>query len=686
MGSKPNKDPIQSHNPHSAINGINKSSRRDLKATIENTNPVNHSGKAHRIIVRDVSQTGNTSLGKEKDKGLYGSKENSMVYPAQDDSIIDVTGLDVRIDFSKEPQPKERFQELSHNTAKEGFKGRVPFWSHQYVYQYSELYGASLEQRKFYQYFKESFLAGTYLDLNGNTNYAFILLFDLLDNDYERHRNLAILENHLAALALHYPKTGNYSTSFLITKMKQAGDHLGVERLQRDTYQSSWYDEQWKLGNRYKKKLNLTDAEAATLNNLWSPGNNFCAIEFCMEQVLRLFLAVMKGMEAEYSLEGSSVRAELDAVSDAIARKHFRYRKGSSNYRYSLESTNSELYNNLFKHCENAVREHYGHKRKLSTETPYHALPEVATLYRERIATRLDRILPACTPLISPPDEDTEIELNSRNTSRWKGQFEALTATFKGPDGKQFVEDMKRLGTLNQKNPSLENIFFEASKFIAATDREAALTLYVHYLYYDLQSTTFNHKPLTKTLQKGLFKTEQQLSDFEAIIAALIKEKDLEKAVQSVSSLSAPKRKRIQLDSSLIQEVQKQHSSTVELLNEVLQDEEDPTFQTENLGSGQEEISFERMAPQEKAKESLFLETLALSETQGGLLQLFLNSDFSISSDEVESFARQNGSMRNQLIDSINEICYDHLDDVLIEEDGEAYTIYEANFQQLIKQ
>lgn len=101
-----------------------------------------------------------------------------------DDSIIDVTDQSSRINSN-------------NNLIK--YSIGVPYWAHQYVYSYSELNSASVEQKKFYNIFKTNFLNGEYFDLEGNTNYTFILLFDLL-NEYESHKDISKLERQLKIL------------------------------------------------------------------------------------------------------------------------------------------------------------------------------------------------------------------------------------------------------------------------------------------------------------------------------------------------------------------------------------------------------------------------------------------------------------------------------------------------------
>lgn len=589
-----------------------------------------------------------------------------------DDSIIDVTDQSYRIN--------------SNNNLKKYSSG-VPYWSHHYVYSYSELNSASAEQKKFYNIFKINFLNGEYFDLEGNTNYAFILLFDLL-NEYDSHKDISKLESQLKILGQCYSKTKSYGISFLIEKMELDGYSDDVSRLRAEdrygyqNYNSNYDYDYWRLGSKYKSKLNLNDEEVNLLNKLWSPSNNFCSIEFCCLEVLKLYIAVIAELKAKYESEGTTIEKEFTFVADVIARKHFKYRNGSQNYKYSIESTTNTFYSNIFKYCENAVRESYGHKRKLNTDS-YYTNEEVKSEFDSKIITKVIELLPTLISKITPPDEATEIELNSQTTSRWKIKFEELTTNFQS-NSSAFIEDIIELGKVNKKNPSIENIFFEASKFIAKYDKVASLKLYVHYLYHDLKSATFDNKQLTKTIQKSLFKTNEQLHDFEQIVSELIKDKKLEKALNAVPKIYEVKRKKIQLDRTTIKEVQQQHTGTVELLNEYLRDEfedENNTIQSQEINS--EEIKIEIIQKNEKSHHSAFLGELSLNPIHISILELFSKNNFSILQSEIEDFTKPKGIFKNQVIESINETCYEVLDDVLIEEEDEYYTIIPEYFQKI---
>lgn len=92
---------------------------------------------------------------------------------------------------------------------------KVPFWYPEYIYSEKALEGANSEQIKFYTYFKDSFFMGEMIDLEGNNNYLFILLFDLLSN-FIKNRDLELLKIQFNQLEKYYPITKNYSQKIIL--------------------------------------------------------------------------------------------------------------------------------------------------------------------------------------------------------------------------------------------------------------------------------------------------------------------------------------------------------------------------------------------------------------------------------------------------------------------------------------
>ena len=598
------------------------------------------------------------------------TKSTSNIFESKDDSIIDVTGKTFAI------EAENRLEK---------FKKGVPYWSHHYVYSYSELFSATSAQKEFYEVYKHAFLNGTFYDLEGNTNYAFILLFDLLD-EFDIHKNSVESEKRIDALGKYYPKTARYGILFLIKKMQSHGDYEGISRLRQDqpvSYQGYYqYTEDWKLGTKYKSKLNLTDSQVQLLNRLWVPNNNFCSIEYCRTELVKFYLTSINGLEEYYVQADTTLEAEFKSVADVIAKKQYRYRAGSTNYNYSMDSISNEIYAILFKMAENVLREKYGHKRKVNVEMTY--VPAALEEFETKILVPVRQVLSNAISMVQPPDDSTEVELNAQNTSRWKISFDQITSTYNSR-GPKFYKQILALGEFNKKNPSIENIFFEASKFLSTYDKEASLKLYLYYIYYDLQSKTFDNKQLTKTIQKNLFKTNEQLREFEIILSELIKSKDLNNALEGITHIYGVKRKQIKLDAEAIKDVHSQHANTVELLNEYLQDEyEDETTSIKTNELNKEEVEIDITQKSGEVASSIYVDDLLLSGTQIATIEYFVKSNYTITLQELESFAKSQGSFKNHLIESINETCFDRFDDVLIEEEDNAYILNENYYHQLL--
>jgi hypothetical protein len=545
----------------------------------------------------------------------------------------------------------------------------VPEWKFQYVYEASEIEQATQEQKDFYKIFKEAFKNKVYYDLENNSNYSFVLLFDLRD-EYDVTKDINLFENRIKQLGLYYPKTRYYGKSIVLDKMESLGDYSAISRINNDKdFNNNQYDlDYYKLGSKFKKKMNLSTDEVNLLNKLWSPTNNFCSIEFCCIQVIKIYLTAINKLSEKF--EKNDLEKEFSRIADIIVSKEYNLSMSNYEFKYSIESTTNQLYQIIFKKCENLVREKYDHKRKINTELNY-TKPESIELVKKSFLDNVDEILSNLGDEIINPDLRAEIELNFQNTTRWKKRFEILKTNYSDP--LKFRDDILNLGEQNKKNSSIETIFFEASKFMVAKNKEVALELYINYIYHDVLSVTFNNKKLTKTIQKSLFSNEQQLMEFENIINDLIKNKNLKSALDKVKLIYKIKRKSIELNENQISEVQKQHSSTVELLNEYLEDVE---------SEHEIELFIEKDIP--TINNTIINESIKLTENQILLLEIFKKNDLRVLQSDVDIFAKSKNVFKNYLIDSINEVCFETLDDILIEEIDEFYVINEDNLKIIL--
>ncbi|GAB0157153.1 hypothetical protein CHRYSEOSP005_24230 [Chryseobacterium sp. Alg-005] len=599
---------------------------------------------------------------------------NSVESKMKDDSIIDVSDL-----MSTLISNIKITSEYPSSSSSSSYSS-VPYWPHQYVYSYDEINYATQEQRNFYDKFRVEFLKGNVLSLNGNTNYAFILLFDLL-NDFEVHKDYKKIEYQLEILGNTFPRTKSYGVSFLLQKLEEYNMDDEAEHF-REKNQQYDYD-YWKLGKKYKKKLNLSAEQEEILNRIWLQTNVFNGAEFCKTEILKQFLRAVEFLQSNYVSSDNSFVNLMDELSDLIVRKYYRYRKGSQNYKYTFDSVKGEIYGHILKLSENNVREVYSNKRKLTAEFNYSS-PEIFTPYYEKVISKLDAFLIDDQKNILSPDTDTEKLLNESNTTRWKSKFETITQTY--TNTVDFENQIIRLAEENIKNPSVENIFYEASKFMAKLNKQSSLKLYVYYIDSDLKSSKFDNKQMNKTIQKSLFKTDEQLRDFEEILNDFIKDRQLGNALKRIASVYEPKRKKIVIDRNSIQEVQKQHSGTVNLLNEYLQDELEDEIKTSDSienETGEVQIHITSNGYTESVI-SKFNSDLLLSELQKEILEIFEKNSFSIPRNELEEVLKSKNQMMSSVIDSINESCYEALDDVLIEEDDDYFTIFPDYYKKLL--
>lgn len=134
-----------------------------------------------------------------------------------------------------------------------------------------------------------------------------------------------------------------------------------------------------------------------------------------------------------------------------------------------------------------------------------------------------------------------------------------------------------------------------------------------------------------------------------------------------------------------MKDVQKQHSGTVSLLNEYLQEEMEEDVQNEEWGKEEDVVQINIINDNEDLVSSKFLNELNLSELQKEVLEIIEKNSFSISQTELEDLLKSRSQMMSSVVDSINENCFETFDDVLIEEEDEYFTINENYYKKLLK-
>lgn len=225
-------------------------------------------------------------------------------------------------------------------------------------------------------------------------------------------------------------------------------------------------------------------------------------------------------------------------------------------------------------------------------------------------------------------------------------------------------------------------IFFEASKFVARYDKNCALRLYIHYLDKDLNSPKLDRKQLSKSIQKSLFSTTEQIHDFERILSTFIRDRNLKEAIEKVNQLYLPKRKKIIIDPDAVEDVKRQHSGTVALLEEYLSDE--PESGKAEAPAGDEELTINIAQTDTEPQVMKYREELNLTDIHQEILTLFEKQSFNILQSEMSTFLRSKNLFMGAVIDSINDLCYETLDDILIEEEDDYFTMNTDYYKKIL--
>ncbi|MBY0433138.1 MAG: hypothetical protein K2U26_03420, partial [Cyclobacteriaceae bacterium] len=200
--------------------------------------------------------TGRVSLRDTKIKSLGKIRfiGGDLHLPKRLQGIIDFSGIEVKgkvryWNDSKAPNSAKSKSELGLVKSQVA----VPFWRHFYIFSYSVIDNATIQQREFYRYFRGQFFKGTYIDLEGNDNYCFVLLFDILD-EFRKDGDIEGLETLYKQFSIHYPVAERYLKDEIIKEHSRRGN---VETAWRMTLENPYVstDQLCKFERKLKRTL-----------------------------------------------------------------------------------------------------------------------------------------------------------------------------------------------------------------------------------------------------------------------------------------------------------------------------------------------------------------------------------------------------------------------------------------------
>lgn len=590
--------------------------------------------------------------------------------------IPSLTASDI-IDVSPEIQRIDYDEEINENLVKYG--PGIPHWDHHYVYRANEINYANPAQQAFYRNFKRAFLNDTYFDLEGNTNYGFILYFDLIE-DYRQHKNLQKLELQFKKLEQVCDRISGYSNTFLFNEIKDLGK-LGdlcqldgawsILRSDRPSYLN------WDWKSLYEHKMKLSKEEVGLLEPIYLSSGAFMNIDFICRQFIRLYIEMVKSLKLTYSQSNTNTKKEFEVLLDLIAHKVNRYHLNSPNYKYVM-SHDSMIYAYIQRYAESNLRAYYGYNRKLNVES-YLDHPEVKAALQEKIISNLEPKLPELYARLEPIDETNESELNAISPSRWRNHIESAINSYIAED----PGPIETLVRLNQKNASRDVMLFEISRQLIPIDKSASLDYYFRHIV-EAKNEGKVWKLPTAAMNKQLFKKPEESDRFYSFLNKYIQTPDPESAQEFAQSFFQIVRKKIKLDTVTIQKAEAMDTWTSERLSLYLSEDNDHTAAI----TIPEEINLR--TPSKSKMDTKMIEAdktaILLPEAAIILLAAFKENNFEMSISEANRICKINGLMAGTLVNTINEACYDLLDENLIEKEITNYRIQREYFNQIIKE
>lgn len=420
---------------------------------------------------RNIKDKTSNSLNKAVKNELKTSHRGLMMGQLENvSSIIDVT-------YQMEALPVEPQADINETTLDKS----VPYWAHVYIYSFSDLRGANSVQREFYYKFKNNFLNHDYIDLSSNFNYAFILMFDLFENDFIANQDLNFLERMVFCLIENYPITKPYALRNLIRLMQENNADENIQNMKaylgNEYYQweSGYYNARVKLGNKFKSKLNLSDSEVKLLNKNIESSNVFLQIEFCYISVIKFYLIVIEEMDKIFKKTGSSLEKEFRIIAEVDYYKEQDY---YGNFEKSIQSMIDYLYTYVMFISEVEVRRHYSYNRKKQDYFMFQNKTREAV--NQWIDPVINKVILSQKNNILELDEDTTILLNQKSPNRWKATFNEISTVINVNTINDYYRKIIKLAELNKK--VAQNIYFEAFKKATKINSEVAIKIYLLYL------------------------------------------------------------------------------------------------------------------------------------------------------------------------------------------------------------
>jgi hypothetical protein len=447
---------------------------------------------------------------------------------------------------------------------------------------------------------------------------------------------------------------------------------------------SSYYNQREELG--------LSAKDLRFLDEVSTSKSTFNQIYACHKEIIRLTAAVSRRWReaVEQDDNWGNWYSYIDDFGGWVARKEYNFRKGSWNYNSCVHKSKTWLFSHIFQLCENEVRAQYLFGRALSLNRPYKSTKVLERV--EEIVAQISLYIDEAKHLVKPTTDGLEIELNKVNASRWKVRFAQLCEQF-GGESSDWASRILDLYKQNKDTNNRHYIFFQASQFLADKAGQGAWAVKMYAYYGYCLATEEKPKKWTQKQQKSVFSRESLMTFYKSRVENLafkmVKQSTFFAEIDSIfeAAFAPPKRKKIAIDFEAVAETKAAHSETVAILNEILsEDAEDAPLEkiVEKIAETPKKEKAKSKNIEKNAGHN-FLPSLGLNAAQTALLAAFEANNLQLNMAEIRVIAQTHLVPANALIDSINEACFELLDDVLIEEnEADVYQILADYFAVVV--
>lgn len=576
----------------------------------------------------------------------------------EDSGIQDITG--------------EKFQIPS--ISKVSFPGGVPYWPTDKNTNPTELLKLSNEHKKFYSQFKEAFKKDEYFDLEGNVNYLIVLVHELaleyvvLGDEDEFENGINKIETYYSEFKLIreavYQLVENFEES--LNEMEDdAEDESEIDYNQPYTYLSDLA-----ISLEDSLQLNLKELKRVSLINYKQ--NSFNQFTPIQKLIVRLYLEVYELLEEAYNKNKKNLSQVLDKIEDDLFNKEKYQTAEGGRLIYYNNFWSQQLFTRIFNQCENVLRRHYSYNDFIIPAGIYrydYTTGEIKSV--NEWETLVQGIIQQKTATLDAPLPGYEKVFLQLKPSGWKTKYENIINQYENIPEK-FLIAVIELGELINNTSYVQTLYFQAYSYMLEKDTITALTFYLHYYSSVQNKGTKKPKKINKIQKKILFQNRTQSAQFNDLLNELTTKENLDPAIDKLSEIFFSKRKEIILDAASIENIQKSHSQTVELLAELLQDEHE--IISDNNKNTKEIKSQTVIVHTNASKDSN--DAKGLTDIQKNAIEYIISNNNRIAVKAFETFAREKGQFGNQLIESINEQMYEQLEEILIEEEEGQYVLH----------